>query len=316
MPKVSIIVPVYGVEKYIERCARSLFEQTFDDIEYIFVNDCTKDASIQILETIIEEYPNRKKQIKILHHEVNKGLPQARKTGILTAVGKYVISFDSDDWVENTIIDILYSNAVQKNAAISICDIYISDGINHRVKKCGDVNLNKMDYFEQMCQMKYMWSTCNKLIQRSLFKDIIFPICNNAEDMALILQLMAKANKVCYLPQALYYYYSNPQSITRVLTEERISILIKERNSNNEIIFTLLKDIFPSRKYQKIVEMFKWQTKKLALGMLLIDKSYYTYWKSVHSDINFSLFFNPYITFEDKLKCILTHLRMYPLKRS
>lgn len=64
MPKVSIIVSVYGVEKYIERCARSMFERTFNGIEYIFVNDCTKDASIEILETIIEDYPNRKDTLR------------------------------------------------------------------------------------------------------------------------------------------------------------------------------------------------------------------------------------------------------------
>lgn len=67
--KVSILVPVYGVEKYIERCARSLFEQTYDNIEYIFVDDCTKDRSIEILQKVLEDYPNRKKQVEILHHE-------------------------------------------------------------------------------------------------------------------------------------------------------------------------------------------------------------------------------------------------------
>ena len=69
--KVSILVPVYGVEKYIERCARSLFEQTYDNIEYIFVDDCTKDRSIEILQKVLEDYPNRKNQVKILHHEKN-----------------------------------------------------------------------------------------------------------------------------------------------------------------------------------------------------------------------------------------------------
>lgn len=67
--KVSILVPVYGVEKYIERCARSLFEQTYDNIEYIFVDDCTKDRSIEILQKVLEDYPNRKNQVKILNHE-------------------------------------------------------------------------------------------------------------------------------------------------------------------------------------------------------------------------------------------------------
>jgi glycosyltransferase involved in cell wall biosynthesis len=151
MPKVSIVVPIYGVEKYIERCARSLFEQTFDDIEYIFVNDSTKDASIEVLQTVIEEYPHRKNQIKILHHPENRGLPQARKTGILAAKGDYIINFDSDDWVEHTIIEVVYTKASQDKADIVVCDIYKSNGNVHKHWKCGDVNLGKMDFFVQMC---------------------------------------------------------------------------------------------------------------------------------------------------------------------
>ena len=82
MSKVSVVIPVYGVEKYIERCARSLFEQTLDDMEFIFVNDCTLDNSVEILENVLSEYPSRKTQTTILHHHCNLGLPQARKTGI------------------------------------------------------------------------------------------------------------------------------------------------------------------------------------------------------------------------------------------
>ena len=81
--KVSVCIPVYGVEKYIERCARSLFEQTMkDDIEFIFVDDCTPDKSIEILQKVLEEYPERKNQVKIIRHETNKGLTGARNTAL------------------------------------------------------------------------------------------------------------------------------------------------------------------------------------------------------------------------------------------
>ena len=99
MPKVSVIVPVYGVEKYIERCARSLFEQTLDDMEFIFVDDCTKDESIEVLKRVIDLYPVRKDQVKIIHHAVNKGLSRARETGVNAATGDYIGHCDSDDWV-------------------------------------------------------------------------------------------------------------------------------------------------------------------------------------------------------------------------
>jgi glycosyltransferase involved in cell wall biosynthesis len=89
--KVSILVPVYGVENYIERCARSLFEQTYENIEFVFVDDCSPDNSIQELEKIIKNYPNRKGQIKIIHHEKNIGLSGARHTAINNATGDFVI---------------------------------------------------------------------------------------------------------------------------------------------------------------------------------------------------------------------------------
>ena len=85
MPLVSLLVPIYGVEKFIEKCAVSLFEQTYSNIEYVFVDDCTPDNSISVLRDIIAEYPGRKSKVRILHHEYNRGLAAARKTSIENA---------------------------------------------------------------------------------------------------------------------------------------------------------------------------------------------------------------------------------------
>ena len=85
MPKVSVIIPVYGVEKYISRCARSLFEQTLDDIEYIFVDDCTKDNSIGVLQEVLEQYPQRREQTRIVKLLVNSG--QAGRSKVWNATG-------------------------------------------------------------------------------------------------------------------------------------------------------------------------------------------------------------------------------------
>ena len=115
MTKVSVIVPIFGVEKYIERCARSLFEQTLNDMEIIFVDDCTKDNSIRVLKTTIEDYPARINQIKILHHEVNKGLSHARETGVKAATGDYIAHCDSDDWVDINMYESLYLFAQKGN---------------------------------------------------------------------------------------------------------------------------------------------------------------------------------------------------------
>ena len=108
IPKVSVIVLIYKVEKYIERCARSLFCQTMQDIEYVFVNDCTPDCSIQILQSVIDEYPQRKSDIKIISHEKNMGSGVARNTGLEVADGEYIIYCDGDDWVDPDMYEKLY----------------------------------------------------------------------------------------------------------------------------------------------------------------------------------------------------------------
>ena len=123
MPKISIIIPIYNVAKYIEKCVCSLMEQTLDDIEYIFVNDCTLDNSIEILQKTLEKYPNRKDSCKIIHHDTNKGPAVTRNTGLELAIGEYIAFCDSDDWVEITMYEELYNKAKKENADIVYSDI-------------------------------------------------------------------------------------------------------------------------------------------------------------------------------------------------
>ena len=96
MHKISIIVPIYNVEQYIERCARSLFEQTYDDIEYVFVDDCSPDNSLNILYEVLNDYPHRISNVKIIRHIENKGLTAARNSGLEVATGDYIAHCDSD----------------------------------------------------------------------------------------------------------------------------------------------------------------------------------------------------------------------------
>jgi glycosyltransferase involved in cell wall biosynthesis len=117
---VSILVPIYGVEKYIERCARSLFEQTYSNIEYVFVNDCTKDKSIELLMNVLNEYPHRKGQVKLIHHERNRGLAAARNTAVYNMTGEYVWHVDSDDYIETQAVELLVNEIQKTNAEVII----------------------------------------------------------------------------------------------------------------------------------------------------------------------------------------------------
>ena len=97
VPKISIIILVYNVERYVEKCMRSLFGQTFEDIEFIIIDDGSSDKSIDIVKNLLDYYPNRKENVKIIIHEKNLGTSVSRRQGILEARGEYVIYCDSDD---------------------------------------------------------------------------------------------------------------------------------------------------------------------------------------------------------------------------
>lgn len=213
MPKVSVIIPIYNVENYIERCVRSLFEQTLYDIEYIFVNDCTQDKSILILERIINEYPNRKKQVKIIHHSKNCGLSNARASGMRVATGEYLIHCDSDDWVDSQMYELMYNKAKTTHSDIVVCDFV------HVFK-----DSNKLEHYNPIkdphdCIIldngTQWWSCCNRMVKSSLFVDFsIIPIANinMLEDFYLMMKVYYYANSVEYVPKCLYNYNRTNQS--------------------------------------------------------------------------------------------------------
>ena len=127
MPKVSVIIPVYKTEAYIARCARSLFEQTMDDIEYIFVDDCSPDNSVEILKDVIEEYQPRfleeGKTVRIVQMPTNGGLAAVRRHGIQLASGDFIIHCDSDDFVDNTLYKEMYEKALETSSDVVFCPI-------------------------------------------------------------------------------------------------------------------------------------------------------------------------------------------------
>lgn len=226
MNKVSVIIPVFKVQNFIERCACSLFEQTLEDVEYIFVDDASPDDSIEILKECLERYPKRKAQVQIMTHQQNKGLPAARNTGLAVATGEYVFHCDSDDFVEKDMLEGMYLAAKENAADIVYCDFYLSFEKNERYM--GNPVYEAADDMLRIGllggTMKYnVW---NKLVKRSLYtdNDLQFPVGHAmGEDMTMI-RIAACAEKVAYVPKAFYHYVKlNANAYSATMSERHMA---------------------------------------------------------------------------------------------
>ncbi len=216
---ISVVIPIYGVEKYIERCAHSVLGQTFKDVEYIFVNDCTKDNSLSILSNVLKDYPNN--NVTIISKKTNEGLPQARKTGVLASHGDYIIHFDSDDWVEPDCLEKMYNCAITENADIVIANYFENFTDCEKKKECPSVS-SSIDGINLMLRAKLHSGVWNKLIKRDMYKGVIFPKANMHEDLVTMVQLFSKANSFCCMDDAFYHYnLTNSGSLTNNLESKR-----------------------------------------------------------------------------------------------
>lgn len=203
LPLVSVIVPVYRAEKFIQQCARSLFEQTLEEMEFIFVNDCTPDSSMVILREIIKEYPNRARQVRIVEHDQNKGSATARNTGLDNARGSYIIYCDSDDWVEREMYEKMIKKAFDDKADIVGCDFYY-DYVDRLVIHRQHFPNDNIQCIVELLEGKLHGSMCNKLINRKLYSlghVRFFDGINMWEDIVAIISLCFYAGKIAYVSQ-------------------------------------------------------------------------------------------------------------------
>ena len=231
---VSIIIPVYKVEAYAERCVRSLMEQTFQDIEFIFVDDCSPDGSMDIIRRVCQEYG---RNVRILTHPENKGLPAARNTGLEACTGEWLLHVDSDDWLEPAMVEKLYNAAIKADADLAYCDYYLDFGGSRRM--LGNPSFRDG---ETMVREGYFGGTAkynvwNKLVRARLFRGISFPEGHAmGEDMTMI-PVTARASRVVYVQEALYHYFKlNPGAYSNSFTEKNLEDILFNVNRTLESI--------------------------------------------------------------------------------
>jgi len=237
-PKVSVIVPVYNVGKYINRCVDSILSQTFTDFECILVDDCTPDNSGKIC----DEYALKDHRIKVIHKPVNEGLPQARKTGFEHSNGDYILNVDSDDCIEKDMLEKMYTKAIAENLDFIYCDYFFHNEdkniqrINPLMFKDNIVDNLKVFIFDLKAK-SYVW---NKMIKRDVYKNIKFLTFASLEDKYITTQIVFYSKNINYLNEPLYHYYFNSSSISNSM-KRRIKSH-NETNSNMENIIIFLKE--------------------------------------------------------------------------
>lgn len=214
---VSVVIPIYNVEHYLDKCIESVAKQTYGKIEIILVNDGSNDNSDQIM----NDWEKRDDRVKCFYKE-NGGLSDARNYGLKQSSGEFVMFVDSDDFIELDTIELMINSIYDNNSDISVCDMkYIYDD---RVTfatggdfKCESFTDNKNIIFINN-------SACNKLYKKSLFDDIEFPVGMWYEDLATIPILLSKAKSVSKVNKSLYCYVQRGGSIAHTITDKVFDI--------------------------------------------------------------------------------------------
>ena len=214
-PKISIVVPVYNVEKYIRECLDSLVNQTLEDIEIICVNDGSRDSSPQIL----EEYASKDSRIRVFHQE-NQGVSAARNFGIKNVTGEYLTFVDSDDWIELNALEILYKTVKERKSDILLFSHY--NFINNVIYKdlrldniaqiAMDKNIKFDEYYQEF--FKLPLGVCGRLYSTNLIKNnnILFPLnVQCSEDWLFAIEAFINAKAIGILNTGLCYYRKNSE---------------------------------------------------------------------------------------------------------
>lgn len=220
---ISVIVPIYGVEKYIGRFAESLLCQSYEGLQFVFVNDGTKDASMTVLRDLIDERFSHLEDRIIIVDKENEGCPKARRTGLDHATGDYVMHADPDDWYEAGVFEKIAAAAEMTGADFIYCDYFKEylkgsrQKTKHKKEPLYTIE-QKNEYIRDMFNHKASGCVWNKCVKRSVYQKnrIYYPQTSCAEDICLMAQLAGYSKSMAHLCSPVYHYRrDNPTSVSR-----------------------------------------------------------------------------------------------------
>lgn len=308
MINVSVIVPIYNVGKYIERCAESLLSQTMKSgIEFIFVDDAATDNSIDILKTVIARHPERKDQVKLLTHPVNKGLPAARNTGMDAAEGEYIYHCDSDDYIEADMLRKMYMATLTRGADIVWCDWYLTFPHNERYMS-QPMRSTQFSAVRSMLDGTMKYNVWNKIVRKKLYTDngIRFPEGHSmGEDMTMI-RLMSRAVRGAYVHEAFYHYVKSDVAMSSGSLSDRA---LADLKFNTDETIGYLKSVF-GKGLTEGIALFKLNVK---LPFLLTGSiKDYRRWQEWYPEADKYIWNNTRLSFRIKLLQQFAAWGIYP----
>lgn len=280
---ISVIIPVYNVEKYLSRCIKSVLGQTYKNLEIWLVDDGSTDRSGEIC----DKYAHKDKRIRVIHKE-NGGLSDARNVAIDVMRGKYVTFIDSDDFVADCFVERLYQCAVRYNAEIVISGHLPTKNSNETYSLTNQIELFTIEEAlkELLYQKKYNTSAWGKLYLSSLFSQIRYPKGKLYEDICTTYKLITQSTKIAFDASKLYFYYQNSISIIR----SEFNVKKMDYVFNTKILFDFIYENYPQlkkaanfrflwanlhvwvnvpdrRKYKEICKMLEKNIKKYRFGV-------------------------------------------------
>lgn len=246
--KISVIVPVYNVEQYLERCVNSIINQTYTNLEIILVNDGSTDNSGKLC----DELAKKDERIRVIHKE-NGGLSDARNRGIDEAESDLVGFIDSDDYIDSDMYEVLLKNLNNTDADLSMCALY--DVYNNtpeaQVTNKETWELSSEQAIKMVMEAKILSVTAvNKLYRKSLFTDLKFEVGKIAEDAFIMIKLLDKCEKIVATNEKKYYYVHRENSITTQKFSTKFLNVIEAYEQNSNIIlekYPKLKDVAQTR---------------------------------------------------------------------
>lgn len=230
--KISIIVPVYNVEKYLEQCLNSIINQTYKNLEIILVDDGSTDNSSDLCDL----YAKNDKRIKIIH-KINGGLSDARNVGLNVATGDFIGFVDSDDWIELDMYEIMLNAMLKSGSDIVSCGHFVEyKNKNYKVsnenKEINNSNIVKNYYSEN----NVFYGVCMRLYKNFIWKDLQYPVGKLYEDVFVFLESFLKADKIFSISDCLYHYRQRKSSTMGKNFDKKQLDLIEGHNKNLKII--------------------------------------------------------------------------------